>query len=219
MPVSSPEVTIETILQAGFADIITNAGKYIPLILSNFPTDYQTDAIAYLTGPDFKITTFFGYAYDPALMPAFNIILSSESEGTGASKQMYLGDIVQPADDNPNTVDLEQFGSMWSASISVTVRGQKSRQVIILYALVKWLMIKNRETMEAAGLMATKFSGSDLMFDKAKEPTLTFARTWKMDCLVFNTYDVDITTDPILAVIQSALIQEVRVLPQAQVES
>lgn len=219
MPVSSPEVTIERIIQVGFADIIANANKYIPLILANFPTEYQTDAISYLTGPDFKINTFFGYAYDPSVMPVFNIVLSSESEGTAAGKQMFLGDIVEAADDNPNTDDFEEFGSMWSTCISVIVRCQKARQTIILYALVKWLMLKNRVALETAGIMATKFSGSDLTFDKSKEPTFTFARTWKMDCLVFNTYDLDITSDPTLTTVVSAFGSEVRTLPQQQVEN
>jgi hypothetical protein len=219
MPVSSPEVTIENIIQNGFADIVANASTYIPLILANFPTDYRTDAIAYLTGPNFKINTFFGYAYDTSEMPVFNIVLSSESEGTGASRQMYLGDIVEAADDNPNTQDYEQFGSMWSASISVIVRCQKARQTIILYALTKWLMLKNRVALETAGIMATKFSGSDLVYDKTKEPTFTFARTWKMDCLVFNTYDLDITSDPTLLTVVSAFNSEVRGLPQEQEES
>jgi hypothetical protein len=218
VPISSPEVTIETILTNGFNDIIANAAKYIPLILANFPTDYQTEAIAYLTGPNFKVNTFFGYAYDPSLTPVFNIVLSSESEGTGPSRQMYLGDIVEAADDNPNTEDYEKFGSMWSASISVIVRCQKSRQTIILYALTKWLMLKNRITLETAGIMATKFSGSDLVYDKTKEPTFAFSRTWKMDCLVFNTYDLDITSDPTLLNVISAFGQEVRDLSQEQVE-
>ncbi len=219
MPVSSPEVTIENILQVGLADIVTNATTYVPLILSNFPTDYVNEAIAYLTSPDFKINTFFGYAYDPALMPAFNIVLASESEGTGPSKQMYLGDIVEAADDNPNTENFEQFGSLWSTSISVTVRSQKSRQVIILYGLVKWLMLKNRKSLEAAGIIATKFSGSDLMFDQAKAPAFVFARTWKCDCLVLNTFDIDITSDPTLTTVISAFGSEVRDIGTQQISN
>jgi|SRR5882724_10097539 len=213
MSISSPEVTIEDILQTGFKDIVLNADTYIPLVFANFPSDYQTEAIAYLKGPDFKINTFFGYAYDPSKVPIFNIILSSESEGTAQSKQMYLGDIVDAADDNPNTEDFEQFGSLWSCAISVTIRSERTRQTIILYALTKWLMLKNRKVLEAAGIYATKFSGTDLIYDASKKPAFSFARTWKMDCLIMNTYDNDISADPIIRNVISAIGQQVRVLP------
>jgi hypothetical protein len=217
MGIGAPEVTVENIIKTGFADIITNANTYLPLALATFPTEYQNLAISYIQSPNFKINTAFGYAYDASTLPMFNIVLSSESEGTASSKQRYLGDIVDAADDNPNTEDLEAFGSLWSCAITVIVRAQEARQAIILYALTKWLMLKNRIVLEAAGVQATTFSGTDLLYDSTKQPLFAFSRAFKMDCLVMNTYDVDITADPTLTTVISAFPDQVRILPQSQV--
>lgn len=215
MPISAPEVTVESIIKSGFADIIANRATYLPLVFSNFPSDYAAEAANYLSGANFKVYTAFGYAYDASQMPVFNIVLSNESEGTWSDKQMYLGDIVDPADQNPNTEDYEESGSMWSCSISVIIRAEKPRQVLILYALLKWLMLKNRETLESMGIIATKFSGTDLMYDNSKQPAFSFFRTWKMDCKTMNTWETDITSDPVIDDVVSAIGEQVRVLPQS----
>lgn len=214
MPISAPEVLVEEIIQAGFKDIIANSATYLPLVFANFPAQYQTDAANYINGQNFEVNTAFGYAYDPSQLPVFNIVLSGEEEGTAQSKQMYLGGIVEAADNDPNTEDEEQYGSMWHGAVSVIVRTQVARQTIILYALVKWLMLKNRVALEAAGIMATKYSGTDLIYNPEKQPTFVFSRTFKMDCLVMNTYDVDISDDPNIAGVISKLGDQVRILSE-----
>jgi hypothetical protein len=206
-------------LNEGFADIVANAATYIPQILADFPTDYQNDAIAYLQSPQYQTNVVFGYAYDPSKLPVLNLVLSNEGEGTAAGKQMYLNDAVETADRNPNTETHEQYGSMWSSAVSVIVRCQVARQTIILYSLVKWLMLKNREVLEAAGIMATSFSGTDLIYNPKEQPTFVFSRSFKMDGKVMNTYDVDITADPTLRSVVSAFPEQVRVLPNIQYEN
>jgi hypothetical protein len=219
MAVSSPEVTVENIIQNGFADIIANASTYIPLILRAFPVEYQNFAISWLKDPAFKVNTLFGYAYDPSTIPPlFNIVLSNESEGTAAGRQMYLGDIVNAADENPNTEDYEEYGSMWTCAVSVIIRCEKARQAIILYSLIKWLFLKNRETLEAAGIKATKFSGGDLVYDASKQPAFAFTRQFKIDCQILNTWEVDVTSDPLVRQVISAFDHEVRDLENYQID-
>lgn len=211
MSVSAPEVYAESLIIEGFKDIITNAATYLPLILKDFTKEYQDLAIAYLTN-DFKVRTLFGYAYDPSEMPVFNIVLAGESEGTATTKQMYLGGIVEAANEIPNTEDYEKYGSMWACSISVIVRAEKSKQAIILYSLVKWLFLKNRVQFERYGIMATKFSGSDLTYDASKQPAFGFSRLFKMDGYIMNTVDKDITSDPIITEVTNI----VRILPEVE---
>jgi hypothetical protein len=212
MPITAPEVIVEGLVISGLGNIVATASDCIPLILSNFPEEYQDDAIAYLTSDKFKVETLFGYAYDPAFIPVFNIALSTESEGTSGSKQMFLGDIVNRADHNPNTESFEKYGSLWSCSVSIIPRCEKQKQALILYTLIKYIMLKNRTYLEANGILATKFSGGDLSYDATKQPGFVFSRAFKMDCLVLNTYDKDITDDATIKTVLGQLTEQVRVL-------
>lgn len=191
MPISSPEVEIESVITSGFATLIANAATQIPLIFTNFPQDYINDTIAYLTDPGFKVMTVFGYAFDPAQLPAFNIILVGENESP-MDRQMYVGDIVEAAANIPNTQSNESLGSDWSCAVSVIIRTEKVRQCIILYSILKWIFLGNRRNFEAYGMKANKFSGSDIAFNPT-QPTQIFSRQLKVDCRIYNTVDAPVT--------------------------
>lgn len=217
MPISAPEVTIESIIKNGFADLILNANTQIPLIFSQFPQDYINDTISYLTNPAWKTNTIFSYYFDPAILPAFNIVLAAESESPG-DRQMYLNDIVEAAANIPNTQPYQSSGSDWACSISVIIRAEKARQCIILYNIVKWILLKNRPTLESAGIKASKFSGSDLAYTPT-QPTIIFNRQIKIEGRIYNTVDTPVL-DPapgstVVAQVVSAWPREVRVLEQS----
>lgn len=216
MAILEPAIVVESIINNGFATLIANASVQIPLILAEFPVAYQQLAIAYLTDPTFKVTTLFQYAYDPSILPSWNIVLSNENEAAG-NQQMYLGDIVDPADNNPNTEGFEQFGSDWVMKINVYIRAQKDRQCIVLYALTKWIFLQNRLTLEAAGMKANVYSGSDVIYEIDRKPTFVFTRLFTITCRALQTVDVNISSDPTVQAVQSAWPTEVKVLPQSQV--
>jgi hypothetical protein len=188
--VIAPEVVIEKLIQDGFADLVTNATTQIPVIFSQFSADYISETIGYLTSPNFKTNTIFSYYFDPAVLPAFNIVLASEFEGPG-DRQMYLNDIVEAAANIPNTEPYQSQGSDWACSITVIIRAEKARQTIILYSLVKWILLKNRMVLEAAGMKANKFSGSDLAFTP-NGATFIFNRQMKIETRIYNTFDVPV---------------------------
>jgi len=217
MPISAPEVTIESIIQSGFADLITNAATDIPIIFQGFPTDYINDTIDYLTN-GFKVNTVFNYYYDPAVMPTFNIVLASEAESPN-DRQMYLNDAVETAQQIPNTEPYESHGSDWTCTVAVIVRAEKTRQCLILYNILKWLFLKNRIVLETAGIKASKFSGSDLAYSPA-QPTLIYNRQIKMDCRIYNTVDTPVLSPAPEAItvdsVQSAWPAQVRVLPEEE---
>jgi hypothetical protein len=206
-------VTVESIIQDGFAQLIANADVAIPQILAQFPTEYQTAAVEYLTDPTFKVQTLFQFAYNPTELPAWNIVLDNETENAG-NQQMYLNDAVDTADQNPNTEDFEQYGSDWTVKVKIYVRAQKDRQCIILYALTKWIFLQNRITLETAGMKTNVFSGSDIMYEIKDKPTFVFTRVFSITCRALQTVDVDITADPTLQHVQSAFPTEVTVLEQ-----
>ena len=208
MSLLAPEVVIEQVLNTEFTNIQTNAATLIPEIFTQFPQAYQNEAIDYMTNI-FKLNTVFNYYFDPALLPSFNIILSAEGEA-----QEYLDDGVEYADQNPNTLTAEEFGSDWQATITVIIRAEKSRQCIILYNLCKWVLLKNRQFLEENFIKASTFSGSDLMYETERKPTFVFARTIKISCRVLNTVNVDITGDPTIQQVISGFGSEVRALPQ-----
>jgi len=187
MSISAPEVTIESVIQTEFAALITAAATQIPLIFTDFPADYIADCISYITDPDFKVNTIFSYYFDPAVLPAFNIVLASENESPD-NRQMYLNDAIETAEQIPNTQSYTQYGSDWACSVSIIIRAQKARQCIVLYNIIKWILLKNRMVLEAAGIKASKFSGSDLAYTPTP-PTFIFNRQIKMDCRIYNTVD------------------------------
>jgi hypothetical protein len=209
-------VTVESIIQEGFAQLIANATTQVPLILAQFPEEYQTAAVEYLTDPNFKVTSIFQFYYDPAVLPAWNIVLSNENEVAG-NQQMFLNDLVDGANMNPNTEDFEQYGSDWSTNVDIFIRAQKDRQCIILYALTKWVFLQNRLTLEAAGFKANVFSGSDINYEVKDKPTFVFTRRLRITCRALQTVDVNITGDPIIQNIQSAFPTEVTVFGELDI--
>ncbi len=213
MPISAPEVTIESIIINGFADLVINANTQIPLIFSEFPQDYIDETISYLSDPNFKAKTYFSYYFDPAQLPAFNIVLSNEAESP-SDRQMYLNDRVESAAKIPNTEPYEKFGSDWTCGITVIIRTQKMRQCLVLYNILKWMLLKNRQTFEAAGIKTTRFSGSDVMYT-SQEPTFLFSRKIQMDCRIYNTVDIPVTgaTAQTINHVVSKWPTEVTVLP------
>lgn len=214
MPISAPEVTIESVITTGFADLITNASTQIPLIFSDFPSQYIADTIAYITDPAFKANTFFSYYFDPAQLPAFNIVLANEAESPG-DRQMFLNDRVESASQIPNTQPNEMFGSDWTVTVTVIIRTEKMRQCIVLYNILKWMFLKNRQTFEAAGIKTTRFSGSDLMYSSQDPPTFVFSRKIQVDCRIYNTVDYPVTgpTAQTITSVVSAWPREVTDLP------
>lgn len=212
MSLIAPEVVVENIIQQGFADLKTTSATDIPLIFSQFPTDYQTDAINFLAG--LTVNVVFNYYFDPALLPSFNIVLSSEGE-----QQQFLNDGVEYADQNPNTLDYEESGSDWQATITLVIRAEKSRQAIILYNLAKWILLKNRQTFEQNFIKATVFSGSDLNYEAERSPTYVFSRIIRINCRVLNTVETNITSDPTISQVVSGFGSEVRALSQVDEES
>jgi hypothetical protein len=217
MPISSPEVTCETILQTGMKDLIVNATKYMSLIFANFPSGYSEEATAYLQSDEFDpndIPTLFGMAYDPAELPCFNIVLAGEGETIG-SQHMYVGDVVISGEDL--TDGLEEYGSDWDCAVSIIVRAQKRTQCIILYSIVKWLFLKNRLTLERNFIKANRFSGSDLQYEGDKQATFVFSRLFKIDCRIQNTYDIDVSDASTITQVVAEIGEEVSVLPQANV--
>lgn len=118
-----------------------NALYQLPLIFSDFPQAYVNDTISYLQDPTFKANTYFSYYFDPAQMPAFNIVLANEAESP-SDRQMYLNDRVESAAMIPNTQPNEQFGSDWTVTVTVIIRTQKMRQCIVLYNILKWMFLK-----------------------------------------------------------------------------
>ncbi len=189
MSIAAPEVVVEAIINQGLDFVIANADTAVPLILTAFPDDYIADTIAYLKDTKFDPQVVFQYAYNPAKMPVFNIILHGESEHSGNS-QMFLGDIVQrvirPATD---ANEEDATGSHWSCSVSVVIRAEKMRQLLVLYTMLKWIMLNNRETFESAGIMTPKLSGSDPRYDPTQPPTQIFSRTLTIDMRTENTVD------------------------------
>lgn len=216
MAVSAPEVTIEKILNDEFTALKTTASTQIPLILSAFPQAYIDDTIGYITSSDFKPQTVFSYYFDPAQLPAFNIVLSNEGEDPSEGK-MYLNDAVETAANIPNTQPYQSSGSDWACRASIIIRAQKARQTLILYSIVKWMMLKNRLTLEAAGIKTPKFSGRELAYTPTP-PTFVFNREFIMDCRVYNTVDTPVLAPaPGSTTIQqviSAWPREVRVIPE-----
>ncbi|VVB53215.1 Uncharacterised protein [uncultured archaeon] len=190
MAVSAPEVTIEKIINDGFVDLLANAAAQVPLILAAFPPEYIAETVAYITDPAFKPQTIFSYYFDPAQLPAFNIVLAAEGEDPSDGK-MYLNDIVEAAANIPNTQPYQSQGSDWACRISVIIRAQKARQTLVLYNILKWMMLKNRTTLETAGIKASKFSGRELAYTPT-QPTLIFNREFIMDCRIYNTVDTPI---------------------------
>jgi hypothetical protein len=210
--ISAPEIVVETIINTGFANVIANASTLVPLIFTDFPAQYSTDTNAFLTGPNFKVNTLFSYQFNPAELPAFNIVLTSEDESP-SDRKMYLNDDVETLG-SPAGENTAKTGSDWACGISIIVRTEKVRQCIILYNIVKWLMLGNRMTLEGAGIKTSKFSGSDLAYSPT-QPTMVFNRQLRMDCRVYNTVDT-IATDLNSTTIQTVLAQwpdNVTVLP------
>jgi len=207
-------VIVEKIIKDGFTQLITGAPTQVPLILAQFPEEYQTLAVEYLTDPAFKVQTQFQFYYDPAILPVWNIVLSNEGEAAG-NQQMYLNDLVDGADMVPNTEDYEQYGSDWSINLDIFVRAQKDKQCIVLYALTKWLFLQNRLTLEAAGFKTNVFSGSDVMYEVKDKPTFVFTRRLRISSRALQTVDVNIENDPTLKYVQSAFPTEVTILPVA----
>jgi len=164
----------------------------LPLIFTDFPIAYINETISYLQDPDFKANTYFSYYFDPAQMPAFNIVLANEAESP-SDRQMYLNDRVESAAQIPNTQPNESFGSDWTCSVTVIIRTEKMRQCIVLYNILKWMFLKNRQTFEAAGIKTTRFSGSDIMYSSQDAPTFIFNRKIQVDCRIYNTVDYPVT--------------------------
>lgn len=216
MAISAPEVTVEKIINDGFADLITNAATQVPLILAAFPADYINDTVGYITSSDFVPQTIFSYYFDPAKLPAFNIVLASEGEDPSDGK-MYLNDLVEAAANIPNTQPYQSQGSDWACRISVIIRAQKARQTLVLYNIIKWMMLKNRATLEAAGIKASKFSGRELAYSPT-QPTQVFNREFVMDCRIYNTVDTPVLPPAPQSItireVISAWPTEVRDLPQ-----
>lgn len=214
MAILDPSVIVESIINAGFVDLIANASAQVPLILSQFPVEYQNDAVDYLTDPAFKFQTIFQYAYDPAVLPCWNIVLAAENENAG-NQQMFLNDAVDTADQNPNTEEFEEHGSLWSVKVNTYIRAQKERQCIVLYALTKWIFLKNRLTFEDSGIVAPIFSGSDITYELEKKPTMVFTRALQVTGRAAQTIDTSTLSDPTLNTVQSKWPDEVSVLEQA----
>lgn len=213
MPILDPAVVVETIINTYFNNLIADASTVVPVILKQFPTDYQEEAVAYLTDPAFKVTTFFQNAYIPSQLPVWNIVLAGENENAG-NQQMYLNDIVVSPDD-PNNDGDEQHGSDWMQKVNVFIRTQKERQCIILYALTKWIFLQNRLTFESAGFKTPIFSGSDVMYEIERKPTFVFTRMLSVSCRSLQTVDTDISDDPILKQVISGWPEEIEILDQA----
>lgn len=213
MAILDPAVVVEDIINTGFQSLVTNVATQVPLILSQFPQAYIDAAIEYLTAPDFKIETVFQYAYDPAHLPCWNIVLAAENENAG-NQQMFLNDTIDAADMNPNTSDFEEHGSLWAIKINIYVRAQKERQCIVLYNLTKWILLNNRLTFEDKGIITPIFSGSDIAYEVERKPTFVFTRALSITGRAANTIDTNITTDPTLQTVQSAWPTEVTILEQ-----
>jgi len=209
MPVSAPEVVIENIIQTEMASIISAPNTSIPTILSEFPQEYVDFTIAYLADPEFKVNTIFSFYFNPTQLPAFNIVLSSENEAP-TDRQMYLNDAVEAI----GSENVMRSGSDWACSIAIIIRAEKARQCIVLYNIIKWVMLKNRKRLEASGIKASRFSGSDLAYSPV-EPTFVFNRQLKMDCRIYNTVDTLITPDNSTTINQviSSWPVDVRILP------
>lgn len=216
MAILDPAVVLEDIINTGMTNLIANVNVQIPLILSQFPQAYINDAIAYLTDPAFKVQTIFQYAYDPALLPCWNIVIAAENENAG-NQQMFLNDAVETADNNPNTLDFEEHGSLWAIKVNIYIRAQKERQCIVLYNLTKWILLNSRLAIEGAGIIAPIFTGSDITYDVERKPTMVFTRALMVTGRAANTVDFDITFDPTLKTVIGAVPSEVTILEQSQI--
>lgn len=89
--------------------------------------------------------------------------------------ELAMGEPSQVYDASRN--DLWRIGSNYDVQYQLEVLAGHQDEVIYLYSILKALLLANRETLEAQGIMALKISGSDFAPRSEYLPSDVFQRT------------------------------------------
>lgn len=124
-----------------------------------------------------QLNVFRGFPRDPAALPAYAIVLGSEREEPQAVGQ-YL------YDDTANTQEV--YGTFYVAQYRLEAWSNNGDLTILLYNLLKWILLSNRDYLESQGIQRQNLTGTDFEPVPSQFPELIYRRALLMEL----TYEV-----------------------------
>lgn len=121
-----------------------------------------------------QINVLRGFPRDPAVLPAYAIVLGSEREEPEAIGQ-YLYD-----DDDSNQ---EVYGTFYVAQYRIETWTTNADLTILLYNLLKWILLSNRDYLETQGIKRQTITGTDFEPIRIEFPELIYRRTAILDAM------------------------------------
>lgn len=181
MSLVSPELLLQSLIQAQQQNLMANYAAYSQSIYGNLPTDFQQDAADWWAAKGTSLTIQQGYAWMPQQLPLVSIV---HGEGQEVESDQPIGEMLGsvytpgtesdyflagdfPADfAQPPSYD-EYHGTVFRTQFRFHVLTANANLTIYLALFVKWVLLSQRAYLSQPeqGLIRQLLSISDLTPD------------------------------------------------------
>lgn len=168
-------LVVENVLTQVIEDRL-NYLKANPSVIDDIFAPTNADQIkSYLLNNQINVVR--GFPRDPSALPAYAIVLGAEREEPESIGQ-YIGD--------DETLHEEMYGTLSVAQYRIETWTNNGDLTVLLYHLLKWMMLSQRDYLESEGLKRQSYTASDLEPVQTQFPELIYRRALNIEI----TYEV-----------------------------